>query len=378
MNNKDLANNIIMSILFELAKKDDNQKLLKLMAEMAMPGSIQIAYRREPDFFDALCVEGKTNQTVIGRDSETGEIAGMGTRSIKPMYINGVEMKVGYLSGLRVMEKYRNNIYLARGYQEFKKLHEDGKAILYLSTMLNDNKIAMKLTGGRSQLPAYNDFGQFKSMTISLSQSIKCRRLNNLNIRVAKSEDVPLIVSFLNNHGKNRQFFPVYSQNDFLDSKGLLSGIGFEDILMAFSGNKLVGIVATWDQKKMRRNIITGYSRRVSLSKPIYNFFANFTGYPVLPNIGSVLNCFYLSLICIEEDNSDIFMNLLYELIKCKRNKYSFMIAGMHEKDPLLSTFKKLKYLNYSSRLYVVCWSDGEKLFKELDSRPPYMELGSM
>lgn len=367
-----------MSVFFELAKNVDNQKLLKLMAEMPMPGPIQVAYRREPDFFDALRVEGRINQTVIGRDSETGEIAGMGTRSIKPMYVNGIEMKMGYLSGLRVREKYRMNIYLARGYQMIKKLHEDGETLLYLSTMLNDNSIAMKLTAGRSRLPAYHDIGQFKSMPISLSQSIRCRRLDNLSIRSAKEDDVPLIVSFLNDQGKRRQFFPVYSQSDFLNSKGLLSGIELNDILMAFSGNKLVGIVAAWDQKKIRRNIITGYSRWVSLLRPLYNSFAGFAGYPVLPSTGSLLNCFYLSLICVQEDNSDIFMNLLCELIKRKREKYSFMIAGMHEKDPLLSTFKKLKHLNYSSRMYVVCWPDGEKLFNELDDRPPYMELGSM
>ncbi|MFC1643604.1 hypothetical protein ACFL1F_00810 [Chlamydiota bacterium] len=367
-----------MNIILELAKKEDNKELLELMDGMSMPGSIQVAYRRDPDFFDALRVEGTVNQTIVGRDSKTKEIAGVGICSIKPMYVNGVEMKVGYLSSLRVKEKYRMNVYLARGYQKLRQLHEDNEALLYLSTMLNDNEIAKKLTTGRARLPAYYDIGQFISMPISLSQSIKYKLSGSLNIRSATLVDIPLIVRFLNSHGKQRQFFPVYSQNDFIDSEGLLPDMALKDILMAFSGNTLVGILAAWDQKKIRRNVITGYSRWVSLSRPFYNLWAKRAGFPVLPPIGSILNCFYLSLVCIRDNDSDVFMSLLSELIERKRSQYSFMLAGMHEKDPLIVTIKQCKHLTYLSRMYVVCWQDGEQLFNQLDNRPPYMELGSM
>jgi len=364
-------------IALELAQKKDNMELLDLMANMPMPGSVRVAYRREPDFFRALRVEGRTSQTIVGRDTDTGKIAGMGTRSVKPVYVNGRQMQIGYLSGLRVLESYRGTIHLARGYQMLRTLHNDGQATLYLSTMLNDNLVARKLTRSRTCLPAYHDIGQFRAVAISLECRVPTAR-NSVEIRPATHDDTKILVEFMKEQGKRRQFFPAYSSDDFFTDDGLLRGLRPENILLAFHGERLDGVVAAWDQKSFRRSTVTGYSRWIGLARPFYNLWAKLTRLPTLPPFGSTLNYFYMALPCIRNDSEDVFLALLGELIRLNKHQYDFLMAGMHESDPLFPTLCRFRHFDYLSRLYVVCWEDGEELFTSLNGRTPYLELGAL
>lgn len=367
-----------MKISVELAKEKDNKDLLELMARIPMPGFVRVAYRREPNFFDALGVEGKKSQTIVGRDLETGRIIGAGTRSIKTMYVNGKPMDVGYLSGLRVYKEYRGGMHLARGYRAFKNLHNGGGAPFYLCTILDNNIDAKKLTTGRIGLPVHRDIGQFRCMAIALSQSDRKKARGGINIRSAVPEDAAAIIRFLNTEGRRKQFFPVYTEKDLFAQNGLLRGIAPEDVLMAFSGGQLLGVIAAWDQKKFRRSVVVGYPKWLSLSRFLYNFFAKYFGFPVLPAVGSVLSYFYLSLVCICENNREIFSNLLTELMARKRGRYSFMMAGMHEKDSLLAVLENFRHFKYSSRVYLAYWEDGEKICNKLDDSPPYLEVGAL
>ena len=117
----------------------------------------------------------------------------MGTRSVKPMYVNGRETRVGYLNNLRVEEGFRRTLHLARGYRMLKELHEDGKARIYLSTVLSNNAAALRLAGKRGGLPAYNDIGQITTMAVPLSQRSPSPQKGMFDIRGATHDDVPLL-----------------------------------------------------------------------------------------------------------------------------------------------------------------------------------------
>jgi hypothetical protein len=55
-----------------------------------------------------------------------------------------------------------------------------------------------------------------------------------------------------------------------------------------------------------------------------------------------------------------------------------YLLLGLHERDPLLPTVRALRPRWYTTRLYLVCWDDGEALRQSLDDRVPYLELGTL
>jgi hypothetical protein len=147
---------------------------------------------------------------------------------------------------------------------------------------------------------------------------------------------------------------------------------------MAFSGGGLVGTVAAWDQRGYRQSVVTGYSPAAGVLRPAYNVAARLWRYPALPPPGSQLDYCYLSLVCIKDNSTQTFAAMLNELMQRHRLRQSFVVAGFHERDPLLSVLRRYPRFSYPSRLYVVSWQDGEAEFQRLDRRIPYLEVGAL
>ena len=120
-----------------LADRSDDDLLRECLKKNEMSGSISVAFETEPSFFDALSVQGIESQVIIGK-TENEEIIGFGVRSIKPVYVNGEIVDIGYLSGLRVNPEFRNNSFLVRGYKFLRKLDQDERVPFYLTTIIED------------------------------------------------------------------------------------------------------------------------------------------------------------------------------------------------------------------------------------------------
>jgi hypothetical protein len=54
-----------------------------------------------------------------------------------------------------------------------------------------------------------------------------------------------------------------------------------------------------------------------------------------------------------------------------------YFMVGLHETDPLLAVVRR-RGRAYVTRLFLVCWGDGEPLRRGLDRRTPYLELGAL
>ncbi len=362
---------------FKVAEHSDNEDLLAFGRGCEMPGAIRLAFDRTPDYFDALCVEGSQTEILLCRDDAMG-IAGTGHRSLKTLFVNGQPKPVGYLSALRLASSARNMQVLARGYTALRALDRKGPVPFYLTTIMEDNEAAKSvLLGGRCGLPRYHDFGRFCCLAMSLHR--RARTQPGLSIRRATSADGPAIISLLQTQGRMRQFFPQYHAHDFDMSKGLLRGLDWNDVFLAFRGIELFGVVAAWDQRSYRRWQVTGYNSPLRFLRGPANMLAKLRRMPLLPSPGNPLNYFILSLVCICDNDGEVLTALVDEVVRQKQKDYSFFLAGLHEKDPLLKAMLARPHVMLASRLYVVAWEENEQAIKELDPRMiPYLELGSL
>lgn len=365
---------------FDLATPADDASLRRILAETPMDGHIAVSFRREPSYFRAAAVDGRFRQVVTARDAEQGRPVGFGSRSISRRYVNGAAQDVGYLSSLRLLAEHRNRGLVARGYRYFRQLHADGRTPLYLTTIADGNEASLAiLTSGRAGLPVYHPAGKYHTLVLPLGGRSRKVPRRAAEIRPARHEDVPQIVAFLNATGPRRQFFPRYEPHDFFTGEGALAGLEPQDLLLAFRGERLVGTLAAWDQHAFRQSVVHGYRGAMRWTRPAYNAWAAWQGWPRLPDPGKAFHYLTAALGVVEDDEIAVFETLLDGLlIRAAGGAADHLLVGLHERDPLLAAARRRAVACYTTLLYLVCWPDGDETLASLDDRCPYLELGSL
>lgn len=375
---------------FELATPADDADLRQILAQTPMDGRIAVSFCREPSYFDAAVVEGDFRQVVAARNCSSGRIVGFGSRSIRTRYVNGRPESIGYLSSLRLLAEHRNRGLVARGYKFFRELHEDRRTPLYLTTIAAGNDAAVRLlTSGRAGLPAYHDAGDYCTLAIPLFRRgavgnglravPRGERRSAVSVRPAAAADLPAIHSFLAEHGARRQFFPCYTADDFFTPAGALRDLLPADLQLAFRGEQLVGTLGAWSQDGFRQSVVHGYRGTMHWARPMYNVWARIRGLPGLPRPGESFRRLTAALPLATDDESAVFDALLDAVRNhAAKTRVDYLLLGLHASDPLLAIAQAHSVICYTTRLYLVCWGDGEPLRKQLDSRPPYLELGSL
>lgn len=362
-----------------IADHSHDAALRGLLAGAAMPGPIRLAFGRDPDFFQGLGVQGKQNQALVAVAGD--QAVGLGCRSIKPVYLNGHPVDVGYLSGLRLLPGARHTAALARGYALLKELHADGRAPFYLSTIIESNQPAISLlTSARAGLPQYEDYGRFLTYAILVGKRKRRHGCHTPGVTVVSGTQISWerIIRFLNQAGKRRQFFPVLDPADL--GTPYLRDLRVEDFHVAICGNEIAGVAASWDQSNYKQIILRGYSGFMRMVRPLANGLLPLAGYQPLPAPGARLSSSYVSFICVAQDDPRVLAQILDHIYdQAQAAGRQFMLAGFHEQDPLRIALQPFRTIQYTSRLYLVGWDDHAELRQTLDQHLcPYLELGAL
>jgi hypothetical protein len=365
-------------VALEMATAADDAGLRRLMAGNPMEGSIRIAFEREPSYFHAVAVQGRFHQVIVGRDLDTGDLVGVGTRTVKPAFVNGERRSVGYLSDLRLLPGYRGHTLVARGYRLLRELHRDGRAQLYYTVIAAENRLALgTIASGRAGLPAYRDLGTFLSPAVNL---IGRKPPVEVGVEIVRGEPGRLgeIVDCLNEHGRAKQFAPAYAVADF-GPGGWLRDFRVEDFYVALRGGRVVGTIAPWDQGGFKQTRVVGYRGPLRWLRPLYNAGAPVLGLPRFPRPGGCLGSFYAGFIAIEGNAPRIFRALLRRLYNDAVGAgHAYFLVGLHERDPLTSALGDYRCSPYRGRLFCVHFEDGAAAYRDLDGRIPHMELATL
>jgi hypothetical protein len=338
------------------AGPQDDSILRRIAREGVMPGPIRVAFAREPDFFAALAVEGRSRRVMVARRRDTGEPVGFGVVSCKPVWMDGEPRVAGYLSGLRIRPEWRGGRLLAAGYRHvFAGKGSD--ADVHLTTILESNVHAQTLLSRRRRtLPAYQPGGRVQCRACPPRRRIGHAPPPGARIETARPGDLPSLFAFLEREGRRHQFFPRYQPGD-LKGGGLLQGLRCEDIILLWHGDAIRGCMGLWDQRAFRQTLVEAYPALLRRLRPMLNRLPSGMGLPRLPPAGQPVRLGYAALVCAADDDAAAYAALFDAIRHRAVNRFDLMVAGAHESHPFSQIVRTVPGLRFDSRLYSVAAS---------------------
>lgn len=362
---------------FELAGPEADQELQGLLRDNPMPGRISLTLERGPSFFLGAGIEGDVHQTVVARERATGVAIGLCSRSVRPVFMNGQEARLGYFSQLRVSEAWRSRRGVVQGgFALCRQLHEREQVPLYVTTILEDNVVARRLLeAGLKDLPTYTARERLVTYALPIWR-VRPVDARGLAIRAGRAADLPAIAAFLCAHYARYQFAPRWSVAD-LSHPERCRGLSPEDFTLAWRGDELVGCVSLWDQEGFKQTVIRGYGPPLDRLRPGLNLLAPWLGLPRLPAVGERLRHAFLAHLAVrDEDPATCRALLLTAANRSLDRGFAYLTLGLAERHPLSAVVRRtFRHLTYKSLLYVVHWPDGAGAASALDGRIPHLEM---
>jgi len=376
-----------VNLQIELAKPEDDAAIRRLLATNAVPGRVTVTYEREPNYFAGSATMGQTCQSIVARAGDG--IVGVACRATRPMFVNGRDVRLGYLGQLRVDARFRGRWLVSRGFRFLKRLHDDDPVPAYLLSLIEENREAMGVLIERRRpgFPIFHNVGRLFTLALALGQPsrTKVERSAHCEIEPAGRDELPAIVAFLRRRGEARQFYPAYSEDDFRGQATL--GFRPEDFFVARRKGTLAGVIGLWNQSSFKQTVARGYAGWLRWARPAYNLAAHLSARPELPSPGEKILSAYASFVCVDGEDADVFRALLRRVCDAASERgYSYLMAGFDERDPLLKIARAHPHVAYRSRVFIAGWPNGfenqpyqfERFHEQLDNRIPYFEIATL
>ncbi|MEK7705048.1 MAG: hypothetical protein AAB426_08825 [Myxococcota bacterium] len=366
---------------FRLAIDDDDAALRALLRDVEIPGPIAITMEREPSFFVSSQVEGPLHQTIVCCDDTSGNIVGLGSRSVRRAYVNGEEQALGYLSQLRAAPNHRGRgILLKQAFRLLHELHRDGAAPLYMTTIVADSPLAQRvLTRDWEGKPTYELRAPLGTYVLALGRCRAPPRPSGTRVRTATSEDVVAIVDCLARNHRRTNFAPVWSAADIRGGPQT-PGLTPRDFVLSEEDGRVTGCVALWDQSAFKQNVVRGYTKALAAIRPVVNFGAGLLGQPRLPAVGAPLRSVFFSHLAVDEDDPKRGrLLLLAAAAEARVRGHRLGFLGLAHSHPLSSVVERaFRPRRYDSLAYLVYWPEDAPLARAFDNRPIHVEMAAL
>ncbi|MEZ4830540.1 MAG: hypothetical protein R2873_00825 [Caldilineaceae bacterium] len=369
--------------VFDLATPADEADLRRLLRENPVPGQQTLTYEREPDYFLGSSILGLVSQTLVARHTPSGQIVGVATRSVRPLFVNGEVENVGYIGQLRVDEAHRGRWIVPMGFRLFHQLHaaadtQNETTTGYITTIIEGNAEAegILVEKARRHYPAYRRHDRLFTLAL-LVRRPRAVTANTFEILSGDEVGRHEIVAFLHSQGQRRQFFPVLSEEDIAGD--VTRDFDVADFAVACRGRQILGVLGLWDQSRYKQTVVHGYSPQLARLRPFYNVGTKILKAQPLTEVGDAIHFAYASFACVAEDDATVFQALLTQIHNQAAHRgFAFLMLGLTESDPLLPAARRWLHIPYTSTLYTVCWQGDEAWRERLDRRPAYVELATL
>jgi len=349
---------------FAVANGSDDADIRRLLRENAMPGRISLSFEREPNYFADANLPGETKHTIIARDG--GRVVCVGNCTNRQRFVNGQPATVGYLGGLRLDASHAGRFEILRhGYEFFHQLQADRPADFYFTSIAADNERARTLLErGLPGMPNYEFIGEFVTFLLPSK-----RRQRVPPIEPANNLSAEQLIKLLNNHNREQQFAPCWSEDDLAALQPL--GLQLDDFKSIGDSGRVDAVAALWDQRGFKQTVVRGYTPWLARTRPVLNLATRLAGGTKLPAIGKLLSNAFASHVALGHHEPDTLIQLISALRACAAQRgVELLTLGFAANDPRMAVLRRnFRSREYHSRLYVVRWPGCGGAARDLDGR---------
>ena len=341
-----------------MADRGDDENLRRLLRTSVTPGSVRLAFTREPDFFATDGLAGADVTVVARRD---GRVVGSGRCSVYQLTRNAIPRRIGYLSALRVLDQTPESARLLR--EGFTRLGRQVAPLAdgFFTSIATDNVRARRVLehSGRLGLPSYRPLCDLVTLVGAVHPGTDGRALD--------AADETELGEFLDRGGRASQL--ALSWEPELWRQLALRGVTAGDFSLVRRDGRLVAAAAVWDQRPFRQTVIDGYEGLLRHVRPLVNAAMAVRRMPPLPLPGSVLAQGAMFGVTVTETAA---WPALWRLIRQRAaaQGLQWVCLSRDARDPELPILRRLmKGQEYRTTLYEVTWPGGARWPDPWDDR---------
>jgi GNAT superfamily N-acetyltransferase len=367
-----------MSFIFRLATLKDDAQLRSLMAATPVPGSVTVAFQREPDFFAACPAMGDC-LVVMAIEAGSQKLAAAVCLARQERWWGNEPRPVGYVGGLRVHPDFRGAGILTKALPFLREVAATWGDIPWFTVIPSGNRSSEGLfvRNIRASFPKLTLLSGLYTLGMITGRSRRHQALPELAGAILGPASPEEVADFLEkNHQELR---PCWTAEELRPG----SGLGPLQLLGARRNGVLVGTAAVWDQEAFKQSVVKAYSPGLARLRPLYNLAAHLAGLPALPDPGQAIRSAYLSCFCVPEADShhgrQLARLLLRESIRLARALgKDYLMAGFAVGDPVLRFARKHPHVSYHSGLYTFSFTGKDMPTPSSGVPVPSVEIGTL
>ncbi len=339
------------------ADESDNDRLNEIFKSVSMKSDLHLGVERDPDFF-ALYKMQQCEQNIFSFDI-ADKMEGCCTILVRDGYIDGEKKRIGYMGDMRLTKAMAGRGIVNRHYGHiFNQFAEESGVDIFLTSVIESNKAAVGALVNRSpkypHKPFYSPLRKFSIQNLQFTTRKKPRK-TPFTVRNATEADIPMIATFLHEDQKKRQFGYVVTEDLLKFRLETWPGFEIENFYLAFDGDQLVGVTATWDAEQIKRFRILGYYKSMKWVKKGFNLASRFMGFEPLPDVGGTFRYFYLTHFSIPSENPEVMTALVDRIYADYYGKgYHFFTLYVDREDPLKPALERYRLTGLPAGLYAV------------------------
>ena len=186
-------------------------------------------------------------------------------------------------------------------------------------------------------------------------------------------------VECLNTFNQRHQFAPCYTPEDFWGTTELLPGFSLEHLYGYQDGSGITATLGVWDQTPFKQSVVTSYSWRYRLARPICSAGALFGLTLRLPRIGRPFPYLYGSFLSHAPGCLSHLESLLCTALRSwSKRGYTYLVAGVCEGSPVAQLLQRYAISRKSSTVYLVYWEDMLDCSRPSFELMPHLEVATL